>query len=236
MNNSRIRFQHQYQFIFHIRNRIICHRDHTELLDTTITTTTLIISDLQKRSFFIPELPELFQERSQFWHFNARDCVTNQSISHAIKIPRTPRCRVFDNSVKSKGLTEITKSLSDVIRIYQQHGWRITSCHSDCEYNFEKSLQLLTHAPPHLARGSGNHDGRVEERIRRIKDNVRAIQAGLPYRIGQALLTWCVYYSTYVLNLMPQRSENTSPREIMRGIKQILNDHCPLVLENSLKC
>ena len=79
--------------------------------------------------------------------------------------------------------------------------------------------RCLPMPPPHHAGGSGHHDGRIEERIRRIKDNARAIQAGLPYRLGKALWTWCIYYSTYVLNLIPQRTENTSPREIMTGIK-----------------
>ena len=57
---------------------------------------------------------------------------------------------------------------------------------------------------------------------------MRAIQAGLPYRLGQALLTWCIYYSTYVLNLMPHRSENISPREIMTGLKPEFKRSLPI--------
>jgi len=75
-------------------------------------------------------------------------------------------------------------------------------------------------APPHDPRGSGNHDGCVEERIRRIKENVRAIQAGLPYQMASPMMTWAVYYSTYVLNLMPKRvGDGVSPRELLTGVK-----------------
>jgi len=42
------------------------------------------------------------------------------------------------------------------------------SLRSDGEYNFENSLHLLVNAPPHVPRGSGHHDGRIEERVRRI--------------------------------------------------------------------
>ena len=123
-------------------------------------------------------------------------------------------------ALKGKGLAEITKALADVFRIYKTNKWEITKIYSDGEYNFENALELLTDAPPHHQRGAGKHDGRIEERIRRIKDNVRAIQAGLPFKLGDALTVWASYYSTYVLNLMPTRAGNgISPREILTGVR-----------------
>jgi len=79
---------------------------------------------------------------------------------------------------------------------------------------------LLVDAPPHIPRGAGNHDGRVEERVRRIKENVRAIQCGLPFHLGPQLLTWATYYATYVSNLMPKRlGDGISPRKLLTGVK-----------------
>jgi len=122
--------------------------------------------------------------------------------------------------IKSKGLGPVSSGVPDILRIYKHHGWTLTSFRSDGEYNFEHSLNLLVDAPPHVPRGSGNHDGRVEERVRRIKENRRSIQCGLPFYLGPQLLTWATYYATYALNLMPKRlGDGISPRELLTGIK-----------------
>ena len=122
--------------------------------------------------------------------------------------------------LKTKGLSEVTKGLSDVLQIYCSHGWKITRVHSDGEYNFENALEKIANAPLHRPRGAGNHAGRVEERVRRIKDNVRALQAGLQFRMGQPMLVWATYYLTYVLNLMLKREgDGVCPRQILTGIK-----------------
>jgi len=86
-------------------------------------------------------------------------------------------------AIKSKGLGEVSNGIADILRIYRHHAWKFVSFRSDGEYNFENSFELLVDAPPHIPRGSGNHDGRFEERVRRIKDNIRAIQAGLPFHM-----------------------------------------------------
>ena len=84
-------------------------------------------------------------------------------------------------------------------------------------------------APPHIPRGAGNHDRRVEERFRRIKENVRAIQAGLPFKLGPQLLTWATYYATYVSNLMPKRlGDGVSPRGLLTGLKPNFKKWLPL--------
>ena len=121
--------------------------------------------------------------------------------------------------IKTKGLVEIAKGMADSLAIPRQHKWLIDGVISDGEYNFGNALEVLDHAPPHIPRGSGHHDGRVEERVRRVKENVRAIQASLPYRLGEQMYSWATYYATYVLNLMPPRTGSISPREILTGVK-----------------
>ena len=123
-------------------------------------------------------------------------------------------------AITSKGLGEVSNGVADILRIYKHHGWTLTSFRSDGEYNFENALNLLVNAPPHVPRGSGSHDGRIEERVRRIKENVRAIQCLLPYHLGRPMLTWACYYATYVLNLMPKKlGDGISPREMLTGVK-----------------
>jgi len=118
-------------------------------------------------------------------------------------------------AVKSKALLPVSNGVADIVRIYKHHGWSLTSFKSDGEYNFKNSLNLLVDAPPHIPREAGNHDGRVKERVHRIKENVRAIQCGLPFHLGPQLLIWATYYATYVSNLMPKRlGDGISPREL----------------------
>ena len=87
------------------------------------------------------------------------------------------------------------------------------------ESGIREGLESIV-GPPHVPTGAGSHDGSVDERIRRIKDNMRALQAGLPYELGDALTIWCTYYACYVLNLLPARSgDGLSPREVFTGLK-----------------
>jgi hypothetical protein len=127
-----------------------------------------------------------------------------------------------------KGLSEITRALADALKIMKCHGWKVNLILSDGETNIGNAASIIETAPPHYARGSGNHDGRVEERVRRIKDNVRALQASLPYKLGDSLVVWAVYYATYVLNLMPARGHNICPRELLTGTKPIFKTVLPV--------
>ena len=127
---------------------------------------------------------------------------------------------IIVRAVNSKGLGPVSNGVADIIRIYKHHGWTLTSFKSDGEYNFENSLNLLINAPPHIPRGVENHDGRVEERVRRIQENIRAIQCGLPFNLGPQLLAWATYYSTYVSSLITKRlGDGISPRELLTDIK-----------------
>jgi len=65
--------------------------------------------------------------------------------------------------------------------------------------------------------------------VRRIKENVRSIQCGLPFHLGPQLLTWATYYATYVSILTPKRlGDGISPRNLLTGVKPNFKKCLPL--------
>ena len=81
------------------------------------------------------------------------------------------------------------------------------------------SMQMI-HGPPHIQVGAGSHVGKVEERIRRIKDTYRSLQASRPFKFGDNLAVWAIKFANYVLNLIPPRiGDGRSPREILTGVR-----------------
>ncbi len=69
--------------------------------------------------------------------------------------------------------------------------------------------------PPIVTLASGVHNVVVEARIRRIKEGVRSILSGLPFKVSKVILVWAVLYVTYVTNLMPKSSgsKGSIPRD-----------------------
>ncbi len=53
--------------------------------------------------------------------------------------------------------------------------------------------------PPFQALSFGVHDVIVESRIRRIKEGVRSILNGLPFKVSKVILIWAALYVVYVL-------------------------------------
>ena len=145
--------------------------------------------------------------------------------------------------IKNKGLGQLVRALCDTFKIFRSYSWKIRSVVSDGEGGIAAAMAVIE-GPPHDPIGSGTHDGKVEERIRRIKDNLRSIAMSLPYKFGDALTTWAVLYSTYVLNLMPARVGcGMCPREILTGrkpeFKKVLpiafGDFCQVQEKRTLK-
>ena len=115
----------------------------------------------------------------------------------------------------------MVRALCDTIKIFRSYNWKIQSVVSDGESGIAAAMAVIEGPPdPDDPIGSGSQDGKVEERIRRIKDNLRSIALSLPYKFGNALTAWAVLYATYVLNLIPARVGcGMCPREILTGIK-----------------
>ncbi len=67
----------------------------------------------------------------------------------------------------------------------------------------------------------------VEARIRKIKEGVRSIVSGLPFKILKVILIWVVVYVVYVTNPMPKSSgskgSEASSRQDLTGIRPSFN-------------
>ena len=68
--------------------------------------------------------------------------------------------------------------------------------------------------------GAGTHVGHVEERVRRVKETYKSLQASRPFKFGDALACWAMRYAVYTLNLTPMRhNPSATPKEILTGVK-----------------
>ena len=119
---------------------------------------------------------------------------------------------------KSEG--SIVNAVKEQLGMYYRRHFHILNVASDSEINIGAALAKVR-GPPWTPRAPGKHDGYVESKIRRVKETARAIQQSLPYALGPVLQTWCILYSTYVINLLPSKTgyEALSPREAFTGIK-----------------
>ncbi len=61
----------------------------------------------------------------------------------------------------------------------------------------------------------------IENKIRQIKERLRAVLNSLPYKLPLPLLKWAVPYVVTRLNMVPSgtRVDSTSPRELYLGRK-----------------
>jgi len=131
-------------------------------------------------------------------------------------------------SLSSRGTKQVQSAIAEVLTLMKRHNICVEVVKSDGEDSIPLALDNVA-GPPHLLLSPGKHDGYVDERIRRLKEIVRAISVSLRYRLGFTLTQWCVIYSAYVLNLIPFReAQGASPRETFTGIKPNFPTHLPI--------
>lgn len=66
--------------------------------------------------------------------------------------------------------------------------------------------------------GSGSHEEHVEREIRTVKERLRAMEHGVPFRIPSRLARWTVYGCVSALNATRLNNEGISPREAFTGV------------------
>ena len=115
-------------------------------------------------------------------------------------------------------LTSHKLELKDQLSIYARYKLAVQGITADDESGIAAGLENIN-GPPLISFPSGKHDAVVEAKIRRVKENVRAIAHSVPYKMGRKLLAWAVQYGTYVTNLMPGPYAGVSPREALTGVK-----------------
>ena len=67
--------------------------------------------------------------------------------------------------------------------------------------------------------GAGDHVGRVENRIKTIKEHFRTVIARLPYHLPRRIICDLVFYVVKRLNSMPDPRTHISPRVMATGVK-----------------
>ena len=145
--------------------------------------------------------------------------ITPNSVQLDFLIAVTEFGLVLVRPVPTKTAHQLSLGLKEILSVLKRYDWSVSAVRADNEGGIGPALELI-HGPPHEPVGAGTHVGQVEERIRRVKDNYRSLQASLAFKFGDAIATWAVRYAAYVLNLTPMRhSPQACPREILTGIK-----------------
>ena len=148
-----------------------------------------------------------------------------------------------------KSETSLRKALIGQYHAYWNKRFEISSVTMDGECAALKVAESMN-GPPFQALASGVHDVIVESRIRRIKEGVRSILNGLPFKVSKVILIWATLYVVYVTNLMPKSKGSNrsivSPREDFTGIRPNFSRDLPFafgqfvqaaqgVMDNSMK-
>ena len=121
-----------------------------------------------------------------------------------------------------KSETTLRHALIGHYHAYWNKGFTIGNVFMDGESAAIKIAGTMN-GPPFEALASGVHDVFIESRIRRIKEGVRSILSGLPFKVSKVILIWAVMYVVYVTNLMPKKAGSkgsmSSPRQDFTGIR-----------------
>jgi hypothetical protein len=122
----------------------------------------------------------------------------------------------------SRNTTVIGKALNDQINAYRAEKFEPRTVLTDGEgginaFASELNRQGIKVNPT----GAGQHVPVVENKIRQIKERVRACLSALPYTLPSSLLIFLVYFCISRMNMMPSgtRVDSISPREGFLGRK-----------------
>ena len=122
-------------------------------------------------------------------------------------------------AISNRRKATLEKEIKDVINMYHARGFEVTDFHADNEFApiQQRILPVLSNIV-----AADDHVGQVERSIRTIKERVRALVHGLPYRRYPSLLVReIVAHAVRTLNQLPSRkgvSTTMSPRKIVTGL------------------
>jgi hypothetical protein len=142
----------------------------------------------------------------------------------------------------------LAKALADCINQLRVRGFEPKTLLSDGEKGIAKVANWPTINLVFNPAGPGMHVPIVENKIRQLKERMRAILSGLPYAAPPFLMRWAVQYCVTRLNMVPSgtRVDPTSPRELFLGRKlnaktdlrigfgEYVQAHDPNVVKNSM--
>lgn len=117
-----------------------------------------------------------------------------------------------------RGAPNLFLALKSHISVYTKRGFIITKVISDKEGGIAKAGQHISQI--HFESRS-THAHVIENKIKYVKGNARALIYSLKFKLARQLLQWVVSYAVYAANLIPSEGglPGISPREAIYGKK-----------------
>jgi hypothetical protein len=135
----------------------------------------------------------------------------------------TPLGLLMVNHMGSKSAEAIRKALMIQIGIYKSENFTIETILTDCEAAVVHPLtpELNAMGIKVSPAGPGQHVPVIENKIRQLKERVRAHTAMLPFTLAASLMVWLVAFCVSRLNMMPSslRMDAVCPKEAFTGRK-----------------
>jgi hypothetical protein len=120
----------------------------------------------------------------------------------------------------AKSARSVSGALSDQIAMYRSRRFEVLKVICDSESAMPEAVASVPGVQL-VSLPSGQHAGAVEAKQRHVKNTVRSILHGLPFRLSQIVLVWCVCYAVYVINFLPTdsgyRASGVSPKQDFSG-------------------
>jgi hypothetical protein len=126
------------------------------------------------------------------------------------------------NHVNTRSLSHIRPALLAQINSYMSNKFVISTLLTDSEGAVKAMKSELNAMGIEVnSAGAGQHVPVIENKIRQIKERIRAVLNTLPFTLPASMLKNLVFYSVKCLNMMPCRTrmDMVSPREAFTGRK-----------------
>ncbi len=149
-------------------------------------------------------------------------------ITHSRRIENTTVTHLVDTTVAS--IMSAWKPIQDY---YIRSGFQVKTLNADGEFApLQEKIQALPGGPKVNITSANEHVPEIERKIRTVKERVRAVRHGLPYKNVPKMLTISiVLYCVKLLNLFPAKggiSDALSPKTIMTGETLSFKKHLQL--------
>ena len=121
----------------------------------------------------------------------------------------------------ARAKTSIRRALFEQFDRYKGHGYTVRSLHTDGEGAIASLTPEVSYGIAVNPAGPGQHVPIIERKAREVKERMRCVVYGLPWKLSSALIVWLVFYCVRRVNLMIHKGGPTtvSPRKTFLGIK-----------------
>jgi hypothetical protein len=137
----------------------------------------------------------------------------------------------FATAIVTTGVTKphLVDNLDQVVKLYKCFGFRVRTCFADGQFECLRNEVEGVHID---TSSHDRHIGDIERLIRVIKERVRSLRAGLPFRrLPRRVIIEAVTFVMFWLNSFPARGGVSciySPRTIIMGTTVSQRLHCRL--------